>query len=173
MKFAPDLKVTRYAQLKAGELFLYSHENGLSVAIAVANPLEQGDLYIVSLGPKFPGATTGPTVHSLNGSFSLLSYGSDYVLRLPALPQAWSWEPPAAGLPCLGVDQEDIYIRANAAPPGRGFQPCYISPQAGSDTGSSSGMQYLELRNPIFALEWEILTSEEKPRTILSFPFEA
>jgi hypothetical protein len=25
MKVAPDLKVTRYAQLKAGELFLYSH----------------------------------------------------------------------------------------------------------------------------------------------------
>lgn len=90
MKIVPDLKVTRYAQLKAGELFLYSHENGLSVAIAAANPVEHGDLYIVTLGPKFPAAMTCPTIHFPNGSSSLLSYGGDYVLRLPACSQAWS-----------------------------------------------------------------------------------
>jgi hypothetical protein len=173
MKVAPDLKVTRYAQLKAGELFLYSHENGFSVAIAAVNPLELGDLYIVTLGPKFPAAMAGPTIHAPKGGSSLLSYGIDYVLRLPAGSQAWSSEPPADGLPCVAVAQEDIYIRANAAPPGRGFHPCYVSAKQGRILGSSNVMQYFPLRDPIFALEWEILTTEEKPRTILSCPFDA
>jgi hypothetical protein len=173
MKVVPDLIVTRYAQLKAGELFLYSHEKGLSVAIAAANPVELGDLYIVTLGPKFPPTMTGPTIHSPNGSSSLLSYGGEYVLRLPAGSQAWSSEPPAAGLPCVAVAQEDTYIRANAAPPGRGFHPCYVSAKQGRILGSGTVMQYFPLRDPIFALEWEILTTEEKPRTILSCPFEA
>src|SRR5580704_11132718 len=168
MKVVPDLKVTRYAQLKAGELFLYFHENGLSIAVAAANPVELGDLYIVTLGPKFPAAMTGPTIHSANRSSSLLSYSSDYVLRLPAGSQAWSSEPPAAGLPCVAVAQDDTYIRANAAPLGRGFHSCYVSAKQGRILGSSNAMQYLPLRDPIFALEWEILTIEEKPRTILS-----
>jgi len=79
---------------------------------------------------------------------------------------------PGADLPCIAVAQGDIYIRANCAPPGQEFGPCYVAVKEGKIIGSSELRKYFELRDPLFALEWQIVTTEEKPRTILSCPFE-
>jgi hypothetical protein len=175
MEITPALRATRFSQLKPGELFLYSHENGVPVAIAPTNPVQFGDLSIVTLGPKFPPTIDGPTIHSPQNSPGhssvLLSYGSDYVLRLPVRSQAWSSITPPAHLPCVAVAQEEVCIRTNAGPPGQEFRPCYVAPKEGKILGSGDVRKYFELRDPIFALEWEIVTAEEKTRTILGCPF--
>jgi len=175
MKITPELKVTRFAQLKPGELFLYFHDDGASVGLAAKNPVQFGDMSIVSLGPKFLPTVGGPTIDSPQNSpgyrSALLSYGSDYVLRLPVSSQAWRSGTPGADLPCIAVAQEDIYIRANCVPPGQEFRPCYVAVKEGKILGSSESRKYFELRDPLFALEWQIVTTEEKPRTILSCPF--
>ena len=47
-------KVIRFAQTKPGDLFMFPLDSGLSVAMSVTDPANDGDKVVVVLGPDFP-----------------------------------------------------------------------------------------------------------------------
>lgn len=64
-------------------------------------------------------------------------------------------------------------MRANSvAPPN--YKPCYVSFDTGKIVTAGPGRvdAYIEPRgHKAFALEWELVTREEKPRGILAYPW--
>jgi hypothetical protein len=60
MEVLSKLKVTRFAQTKPGDLFMFSHDSGTSVAMSVIDPANDGDKVVVVLGPDFPQGMKRP-----------------------------------------------------------------------------------------------------------------
>lgn len=77
----PNLRATRFSQLKPGELFLFPDDSVYAVALAAADPVE-GEMVMIPLGParEKAGRLANPV------QMSVLSLGNDYELRLPAQP---------------------------------------------------------------------------------------
>ena len=59
MEITPNLKVTRFALLDAGDLFI-CHGDEAFFAIAAKDPTEDGEKVMVPLGPIFPNGVNWP-----------------------------------------------------------------------------------------------------------------
>jgi hypothetical protein len=173
MEVTPSLAVTRLEKLSPGDLFIYGHEHGLSVAMVALHPLDD-DKYVLPLGPIFPPNIPSPTAYLPRGRISALSFGAQYRLRLPTSADGWSSIEPKLGDYCLLVAEEGVFVRANFAPPGREFHPCYVGMKDGRIFATTGGSRP-QLDKPtgefVYALRWEIFTTEKQPRIILSYPF--
>lgn len=165
----PPVAITRFTQLKPGELFLSQQGDASYVALAVAGA--DGDPLMVPLGPGFPDRSDGPSLIGSAGA-DVISFGKEYLLRLPARPEGWRFTAPDAGTHCIAVTEEGAFIRANfVAKPN--FKPCYVGFETGRivTAGQGRGSAYIEPHGPkAFAIEWELVTREEKPRRILGYP---
>jgi hypothetical protein len=172
MELTPALAATRFEKLSPGDLFIYGHENGLSVAMAALDPTA-GDKLILPLGPTFPPNLPSPTVSPPRGRTFALSFGAQYTLRLPTRTDGWTSTEPKLGDHCLLIAEEGVFLRANFAPMGE-FHACYIGMKDGRIFATTGGYRP-QFAKPsgelVYALRWEILTTEEEPRTILSYPF--
>ena len=175
MEMTPNLRATRFSQLKPGELFLFPDDSVYAVALAAADPVE-GEMVMIPLGParERAGRLSNPV------QMSVLSLGNDYELRLPAQPAGWSSEAPAADRLCCILSlygPEPVgktpYLRATFGAPQAEFKFCYVDVRNGQiltsreqrpspyiTPGGISG----------YAVEWSLLTRETKPRVILSYP---
>lgn len=60
MQAKPELRVSRFAQLDSGDLFLWREEERASVGIVAVDPTENDQKLILSLGPDFPHNVIGP-----------------------------------------------------------------------------------------------------------------
>jgi hypothetical protein len=160
--------VTRFGQLQPGELFFFAHQTGLCVALAVSDPANDGDKLAVPLGPIFPAAISCPTLMELSGT-TVISFAKNYLFRLPASADGWLVAEPPPERTCFLVTDDGIYLRANFAPRGSDFRPCYIDITSGVICADQSRRQYTRPRGiPAFAVRWEILTDEKEPRLIMS-----
>jgi hypothetical protein len=171
MLITPPLTITRFAQLTSGELFLSQFQETSFVALTVVDP--DGDMLMVPLGPGFPDGLDRPSlVRSLGAN--VISFGKKYELRLPAQPNGWRLTPPDPATHCIAVTEEGAFVRANFAPPPTEYRPCYVDLDSGRivTAGQGRGAAYAEPRGlKAFAVEWEIITHEEKPRRILAYPW--
>jgi hypothetical protein len=150
MKIVPELTATRFEQLNPGDLFIFL-ENGRScVALATQNPEEVGGKLILLLGPQLPEEMNGP--HLIGwGGVTVVSFGSEYELRLPTTPNLWSDVEPPAGHFCVLLADDVPFFRANCSPIASQYRTCYVRVQDGA----------VSFRRPpgihAFALSYEVL----------------
>ena len=101
----------------------------------------------------------------------VLSFGTDYEVRLPADPAGWSVDVPPAEKVCFVLSAQGLYLRANFSPNPAGFKACYVDMKDGRILASANRIDsaFLIPRNIAgYATEWALLTKETEPRTILS-----
>src|SRR5271170_7511667 len=85
MRVFPTIRGTRFAQLGAGELFLYEHSGGTSVGFVVEDPTKDGDKLLLPLGPVLPPGMNWPMLQTPS-EHTVLSFGHEITLRLPVGP---------------------------------------------------------------------------------------
>src|SRR5207247_5113378 len=110
------------------------------------------------LGPKFPADILGP--HLLNWArATVVSFGKNYELQLPTSPSFWSETEPDPDQHCVLMCDSRVFFRANCSRYAGRFTPSYVNIEDG-----------IVYRNrppgiPAYAIGWEILTDEGKPRS--------
>ena len=163
------LNVTRFSQTEPGDLFMFPHSDGLSIAMTVTDPANDGEKLVVILGPDFPRGMIGPSLMTPPGT-TVMSFGKEYTISLPCEVEGWLMNVPSDDVSCLiFTDQGKIFIRANYRLPDR-FRPCYIDMQNGEIHTDKFMREYIMPRGDrAFAVKWELMTTEKKPRTILSY----
>jgi hypothetical protein len=174
MEVTPTLKATRFSQLKPGELFMFANKSSSGVALAAADPTRDGEMVMIPLGPELPLEIIVRILDSQQ--MDVLSFGTDYEVRLPADPRGWSIQAPPAEKPCFvlaaGLSEPKLFLRANFSPDAE-FRPCYIDIREGRILASTSQLRPAFLTPPSifgYAVDWAILTKETEPRVILSYP---
>lgn len=168
LKIEPKLRLCEFEELSPGDLFIYFHDNGSCVALKVEDPTQNGEKLIVPFGPAFPRSLNGPNL--LQGrQENVISFGKDYVLRLPSYAEGWSRSEPSANVPCILKTSDSSFLRTNFSPRIEEFLPCYIDMSTGlihSDTGRLQD-QFTRPRGVrAVAVDWELMTTERKPRLI-------
>lgn len=108
MEVSPSLAAIGFDKLSPGDLFIYGHENGLSVAMLTLDPTNS-DKLILPLGPTFPPHMPIPTLYLPRGRIAPLSFGAQYSLRLPASADGWTSAEPELGNHCLLVAEEGFF----------------------------------------------------------------
>jgi hypothetical protein len=129
-------------------------------------------MVMVPLGPALPREMVerilGPQ------QMDVLSFVTDYEVRLPAHAGGWSIGAPAADKPCFvlsaqGSSDQRLFLRANFSPDAE-FRPCYIDMKEGRILASTSQLRPAFLTPPSifgYAVEWALLTKEIEPRRII------
>jgi hypothetical protein len=173
MEITPSLKVTRFAQLEPGDLFIVPNGDEALVAMVAEDPTQNGEQLMLTLGPTFPAGTTGPSIMRC-ADMTVLSLAKAYELRLPCQPGGWLPSEPAPDKNCILVTEHGAYWRANfdSARTG-GFKPCYADIVTGlvHTTGRGPFQQFaMPGGQAAFAVAWEIATIEKEPRVILAYP---
>jgi hypothetical protein len=90
----PDMKPTRFAQLKPGEVFVFAADTMSCVALAVADPAADGDMAIVPLGPVLPSDMLWLGVVVPRSDMRVISLGTNCEIRLPTDADGWAAEVP-------------------------------------------------------------------------------
>jgi hypothetical protein len=171
MKIVPGLIVARFAQLAAGDLLLAPLGGDDScVGIVAQDPIENGEKLFVSLGPVFPGRPTGGPMLIARPQMTAISFGKKYILRLPVRAKGWSASPPPEGTVGILVTDSGCYVRADAHE-SPGVLVAYIDMATGQILTRGSREYAVPAGIRAFAVEWEIVTDETEPRSILAHPF--
>jgi hypothetical protein len=171
MQVSPSVRVTRFAQLAAGELIIYEHSGGSCVGMAVEDPV-QGEKLLLPLGPNLPKSMRWPTLQKPKES-TVVSFGQQFELRLPTVPAGWTIQepPPEAQAICVGDDR--AYFRPSFSwDPGE-YSPCYVDMATGLilATGSGPSARFVLPQAILaFATDWRIVTASEESRVILESP---
>jgi hypothetical protein len=169
VNITPVLTATRFSQLKPGELFIFASETASAVALTVADPTSDGDVFMVPLGPAAPREMVARIVAPRQ--MDVLSFGTDYEVRLPADPAGWSVDVPPAEKLCFVLCAQGLYLRANFDPNPAGFKACYVDMKDGRILASADRIDsaFLIPRGISgYAIEWTLLTKESEPRAILA-----
>jgi hypothetical protein len=169
MKVTPNLKITRFAQLEAGDLHLCWLGGEPCVAFVAVDPTENGQKLEVPLGPTFRAGTRGPTLVT-PANHTVASFGKDYALRLPVSTPGWQEAEPEPDRPCILLVEDRAYFRVDFGGY-RGFIACYVDVASGliCTIGGGHNQQFARpAGTALFATEWELLTTEPEPRVILN-----
>jgi hypothetical protein len=172
-------KIMRFSQTEPGDLFIYEHSNGTSVALTVWCPIHDEKLAVV-IGPNLPDDKQWQTL-IIGPESHVISFDKNFCIRLPSRPRGWRTSEPPPNVHCfLVMASGEIFLRADyrtgsqltSGTPNR-FMPCYISLDTGKIASNPQNRDYIAPTGyRAFAIEWEIISNETLPRTILSFPFE-
>jgi hypothetical protein len=172
MLSTPKIRVERFAKLQPGELIRFEINGISSIGLVCNYQDDEPEKLLLLLGPKFPTPVSHPTLVKLN--ITAVSFGKDFLLRLPVDPSSWSEAEPNFDCNCLMVISDEIYFRAYGSSDPRGFVPCFINAKTGV-VQVASGLPPGRYERPVgtaaYALSWEILTAELEPRLILKYPF--
>jgi hypothetical protein len=173
MQIEPGVTVARFEQLSPGDLFIYPQGEGSFVAMKVEDPTRDGDQLMLVMGPVFPAGLTWPSLVGAPAA-TVISFGKEYVLRLPSDASGWAAGSPSADTHCIGVTDKGAYVRANFLPAGNGFQACYADMATGRIEARGSGRSQSFAPPPghvAFAIAWQLVTIEKEPRVILACPW--
>jgi len=133
MKITPTIQATRFSQLQPGELFLLGNGAATVAALAAKDPARDGDMVMVVLGggiaPNMVGRILDPQY------MDVMSFGTDFEVRLPSRPEGWSIEPPSAEKLCVvlvasGQSEQRLFLKANFSPD-TVYRPCYVDMNTG------------------------------------------
>jgi hypothetical protein len=170
MDITPVLTATRFSQLKPGELFIFPDDTASGVALAATDPARDGDMVMIPLGPGLSREKVARVMDPRQ--MDVLSFGTDYEVRLPAEPGGWSVDVPPVEKVCFVLSAESLYLRANYDANSARFKACYVDMKDGRILASSKRInsEFLTPRNISgYAAEWSLLTKETEPRVILSY----
>lgn len=163
-----SLTVTRLAQLKPGDLFVYSHEGGSCAGIVTIDP-NNGDIGFITLGPNFPDDETGPNLQP-QGNFTVLSFESRYSLDLATSADAWHFGKQVTADDFMALADGDAYIRLPYSDHFGKTSYFFVRLRTGEILNSPPGGVIGYVR------AWEITTAGDantKPQLILQWPVPA
>jgi len=169
----PSLRVTRFAQLEPGDLFILRRREERYVGLTVHDATEEGQKLLLPIGPTLPNFMTYPTLISDPGA-TVISFGKDYTARLPIGPGAWEDDEPPAAVTAIAVAEDGVFLRCNFSNHPHHFQACYVDLKDGEicATGRGRGAVYARPNGiRAFATHWDFITIEEPARSILTYPF--
>lgn len=173
MKITPPLKVTRFAKLAPGTLFICLHSAGTWLAIVAEDPTRNGEKTGMLLGPDIPTEFVGLPLIDLSSN-TVISFELEYELRLPISAAGWRNSPPAPSEHCLLVLQSDDgphpYWRANCRTGLGQFKDCYVDSVSGQIVAGRMHEYTQPAGVGAYAIEWGLWTIEAEPREILRSP---
>jgi hypothetical protein len=140
----PKVRIDRFTQLDPGDVFVYLDDEA------------NGEQLILPLGPTYPPGTGGPRLVMPEG-FTVISYGKDYILRLPSATDAWSQRAPADDVVCIAVTSDETFFRGNCSPLGE-FVTCFV--RASDGRVLYQRMPSIMPSIMAYALKWEIAAKE-------------
>ena len=151
MRIIPSVRIDRFAQLKSGDLFIYLNGADRCVALKGVDPTNDGDKIILLLRQATPNdAVPGPRVIG-ERSLTAISFGQDFILRLPSEPDGWMTSYPPEDLLCVLMAGDKAYFRGNFSQYAGDFKPCWIEV-------SSAVLSYkIPPGTAAFAVKWEII----------------
>ena len=151
MMLFPKPRLTRFAQLQPGGLFLMFGERHRMYGLKTA-PVD-GDHLIVTLGP-FQGEH--PESHVTDDQHvPVLAYDKAFCVLLPTESSAWSLDGDVRTPPVyLALCEETIYVCTNASRSASGYTPCFV------DISSGHALERLPSR-AVFTNAWEIVIERQ------------
>ena len=168
----PTLTATRFAQLQPGELFLCRHGAGATVALVACDPTDENRKLILPLGPRLPAGMASPTLVDDPGT-TVVSFGRAFTVRLPTDPEAWQDQEPDAAVTPMVLTGNSLFLRCNCDTRVGVFRPCFVDLGDGRIVVQGVGRPGQFSAPPgirAYALRWELVTTEPKPRMILAYP---
>jgi hypothetical protein len=129
MRSFPHLNVARIAQVPNGELVLLIGHNPPSVAITGYTNEFGGDKILLLFSTDLLNKKGPLIIDSRNQT--VISFGTDFAIRLPVEPELWSADPPTDDIPCVAVMQDKVFLRGNNGRHSHEFWPCWIELSSG------------------------------------------
>lgn len=151
MRIEPHVKMSRFAKLQSGDLFICFDFETACLAMKGVDPEMDGDAIILLFGPQLPTEMgKGPRVIGGRSS-SVVALGNDFVLRLPGGPEGWTNQPPPSDTACVLLLDDKVHIRANfGSRPGE-VKMCWVE-------ASTGVLRYNQPhRDAAYAVDWEIV----------------
>ena len=151
MKIEPIVKMSRFAELRAGDLFISFEYGAACLAMKGVYPEMDSDAIILLLGPQLPTEMgKGPRVIGERRS-SVVALGNDFVLHLPVCPEGWTNQPPPSDVACVIMLDDKAYIRANSGTRPGEVQMCWVE-------ASTGVLRYgLPRGDAAYAVDWKIV----------------
>ncbi len=125
MLFWPALKVTRFGQLKPGDLFVWMRSPGHFVGLKIDGPAPSDKPRALLLsGPEVPLSV--PFVCGLHDEKVLL-LPENCILQLSTDGADWHADVPDTREACILLAGDKAYIRANCSGIRDWFEPCWVA----------------------------------------------
>ena len=162
MEIIPPVHITRFEQLRPGDLFVYPHERGSCFALKTERPANGDRSPMVVLGPDFPYGVEESFILDWQPT-TVISHGSNYVILLPADPAAWFLSGNLRNPVCIAITEDGAYVCTNGGHSPQHFFQCFVEFSTG---------RLVEGRLPSYAAytnDWEIATyaGQSPLRTLL------
>jgi len=165
-----------FRALESGDLFIWPDDGG-GIAIVVTDPTSDGEKLALLLGPSReqgahrPALKLGPSSHAL-----VISFGKDFLVRLPCEAGGWLSNEPPVDAVCLLLQGDKLYFRGFFDGYGSVSRSLYVSVEDGTIFTVRSGSPQGGFSHPgraMYAIEWALWTTEKnRPNPIVSFPSE-
>jgi hypothetical protein len=172
MEILPKLKIARFEKLEPGDLFVYPHSNGPCLALKAEDRMRNGEKLILPLGPTFPHSAGGPRLLPWQAA-TTVSFGKDYIIRVPTAPEGWTDREPGPDVLCLVVTTDQIYFRANLSLQPGEFQSCLVRATDGiviyhRDRANQEPVPQIFA----YAVQWDIVVNDAAfpARTLIQYP---
>lgn len=154
MQVFPRVISKRFSQLERGDLFILLENDERYVALKCFDPADGGDELILLLGPNLPDDLGPPPRLIGEQMMTVMSFGQDYVLRLPTSPEGWMADTPPPATPTILLADDKPYFRANAGHRPGQFRATWVEISSGLASRSApAGIK-------AFAVKWELLIRE-------------
>lgn len=163
MEVQPKLNAARFAKIEPGEICIFPFAEGPGFALKIVDPANDGDKFVLPLGPIFSQEGYQPRLLS-EPAETTISFGKNFIFRFSVESDAWSVRPPDYQFYCAALVEGRAYLRANGhAFPGRYVQ-CWV--------GVADGIIRWGTLPPgiaAFSVKWEILLPQENlpPRLLV------
>jgi hypothetical protein len=166
MEIVPQIAVSRFEQLEAGDLFIFLDHRHTFYALKTKEPRNGDRSMMVLLGPSF-GQDVEESLLVGWQPTTVLSLGKGFSI-LPSLDPASWWTAGSTRRPvCLAIANDQIYICANGGLSPREYFPCFVEVTTGA---------IFERRLPTslaaYTCDWEIAVfgSNHPARSIIKYP---
>lgn len=151
MDVVPAIHIDRFEKLKPGDLFIYTDRNVRCAALKGVAPTAGDEAISLLLGPEIPeGMGPGPWVTGIRPG-TVISFGANYLLRLPTDPEGWMSAFPPDAVPCVLIADGLVHFRGSFGRMPGESRPCWLEAVTGT-------LQYDHPRGlSVYAVKWEIV----------------
>lgn len=163
MELIPPLRVTRFEQLSAGDLFILFSGSERFYALKTIYQKDADAAQMVVLGPTFLAGANESFLLNWQAS-TVLSYGKNFSVMPSADPEDWFENGDRRTPVCLAISDNQPYICTNGGHSPRMYSSRYVNIATGS---IESG-----LSNAVFTTNWriEVAVPDRSPQVLIKFP---
>jgi hypothetical protein len=155
MKMFPIPTVTRFEQLKPGDLFFMELSGVRFSALKAVDADPDGHTLMVVLGPKLSDDIAPGTLMKWQGS-TVISLAQNFTVLLPTEPKGWATEAPDTTILPLMLAEGELYIRAKFSAHGYGrLVSCVVK------LSNGQVLYNQHFGTAAYALSWEVAIEDE------------